>query len=57
MGKVLDGGQVVPLEEVVLAQTHQLETLPTVLERREVVWNAEAVREIKRLRAKSVKAR
>lgn len=57
MAKVLEGGQVVPLEEVVLAQASQLEALLTVLERREVIWKAEVLTEIKRLRAKAVKAR
>ena len=56
MAKVLEGGQVVPLEEVVLAQAFQPEALPTVLERREVIWKAEVLTEIKRLRAKAVKA-
>lgn len=41
----------------VLAQAFQLETLLNVLERRGVVWKAEVLEEIKRLRAKSVKAR
>ena len=57
MAKILGGRQTVPLEEVVLAQAIQLEALLNVLERREVVWKAEVLEEMKRLRAKSVKAR
>jgi hypothetical protein len=57
MAKALDRGEAVPLEEVVLAQAFQLEALLNVLERREVVWKAEVLEEIKRLRAKSVKVR
>jgi len=57
MAKVLGGKQAVPLEKVVLAQAFQLEALLNVLERREVVWKAEVLEEMKRLRAKSVKAR
>ena len=57
MAKVLGGKQAVPLEKVVLAQAFQLEALLNVLERREVVWKAEVLAEIKRLRAKAVTAR
>ena len=56
MAKVLGGKQAVPLEKVVLAQAFQLEALLNVLERREVVWKAEVLAEIKRLRAKAVTA-
>ena len=57
MGKGRGGRHTVPLEEVVLAQALQLEALLNVLERREVVWKAEVLEEIKPLRARSVKAR
>ena len=45
-----------PLEEVVLAQAF-LEAPLNVLERRGVVWNAEVLAEITRLREKSVDGR
>ena len=57
MGRILDSRHTVSLEEVVLAQALQLEALLNVLERREVVWKAEVLAEIKRLREKSAKAR
>ena len=57
MAKILGGRQTVPLEEVVLAQAFQLEALLKVLERRGVVWNAEVLAEITRLREKSVDGR
>jgi hypothetical protein len=57
MAKALDGKQAVPLEEVVLAQAFQLEALLNVLERRGVVYRAEVLEELKRLRQKSVGAR
>jgi len=57
MAKILGGRQTVPLEEVVLAQALQLEALLNVLERREVVWKAEVLAEIKRLREKAGEAR
>ena len=57
MAKVLGSKRAVPLEEVVLAQAFQLEALLNVLERREVVWKAEVLEELTRLRAKAVKAR
>ena len=57
MAKVLGGRQTVPLEEVVLAQAFQLEALLNVLERREVVWKAEVLAEMKRLRDKAATAR
>jgi len=57
MAKILGGRQTVPLEEVVLAQALQLEALLNVLERREVVWKAEVLTEIKRLREKAGEAR
>jgi len=57
MAKVLAGRPTVPLEEVVLAQAFQLEALLNVLERRGVVWKRKVLEEIKRLKAKAVKAR
>ena len=57
MAKVLGSKRAVPLEEVVLAQAFQLEALLNVLERREVVWKAEVLAEMKRLRAKTPKGR
>jgi hypothetical protein len=57
MAKLLPGKQAVPLEEVVLAQAFQLEALLNVLERRGVVYKAEVLEELKRLRQKSVGAR
>ena len=57
MAKVLGGRQTVPLDDVVLAQALQLEALLNVLERREVVWKAEVLAEMKQLREKVLKAR
>ena len=57
MVKLLDGGQAVPLEEVVLARAFQLEALMNVLERQGVIKKAEVLEEIAQLRAKTVKAR
>ncbi len=57
MAKVTGGKQTVPLEDVVLAQAFQLEALLNVLERRGVVWKAEVLEELKRLKAKSVQAK
>ena len=57
MAKILGGRQTIPLEEVVLAQALQLEALLNVLERREMVWKAEVLAEIKRLREKAGEAR
>jgi len=51
------GRHTVPLEEVVLAQSFQMEALLNVLEQKGVIRKAEVLEEIKRLRAKSVKAR
>ncbi len=56
MAKDAGAKQTVPLEDVVLAQAFQLEALLNVLERRGVVWKAEAPEEIKRLREKTEKA-
>jgi len=57
MAKLLGGRQTVPLDDVVLAQALQLEALLNVLERREVVWKAEVLAEMKQLREKVLKAR
>ena len=57
MAKILGGRQTVPLEELVLAHALQLEALLNVLERREMVWKAEVLAEIKRLREKAGEAR
>ncbi len=57
MAKDAGGKQTVPLEDVVLAQAFQLEALLNVLERRGVVWKAEVLEEMKRLRAKEAKGR
>ena len=46
-----------PLDDVVLAQALQLEALLNVLERREGVWKAEVLAEMKQLREKVLKAR
>jgi hypothetical protein len=51
------GRQTVPLEEVVLAQSFQLEALLNVLDSKGVIRKAEVLEEIKRLRETSVKAR
>ena len=40
MAKSLDGGQAVPLEDVVLAQAFQLEALLNILERQGVLRKA-----------------
>ena len=50
MTKVRGGRQTVPLEEVVLAQSFQLEALLNVLGRKGVVGKAEVLAEIKRLK-------
>ncbi len=57
MTKVRGGRQTVPLEEVVLAQAFQLEALMNVLERRGLVMKAAVLEEMKRLKAKTPKAR
>jgi len=57
MATILGDRPTVPLEQVVLAQAFQLEALLNVLERREVVWKAEVLEEITRLRAKTPKGR
>jgi hypothetical protein len=49
MAKVLGGRQIVPLEEVVLAQAFQLEALMNVLERHGLLRKAEVLEEIKAL--------
>jgi len=50
MAEVLRGRQAVPLEEVVLGQAFQLETLLNVLERKRMIRKAAVLEEIKRLR-------
>jgi hypothetical protein len=50
------GRQTVPLEEVVLAQSFQLEALLNVLDRKGVIRKAEVLEEIKRLHEKRPKA-
>ncbi len=55
MAKDAGDKQTVPLEDVVLAQAFQLEALLNVLERRGVVWKADVLEEMKRLRAKTPK--
>jgi hypothetical protein len=57
MANVMDGGQAVPLEDVVLAQAFQLEALMNVLERHGLLRKAEVLKEIKTLQAKTPKAR
>ena len=57
MAKVMDGGQAVPLEDVVLAQAFQLEALMNVLEKHGLLRKAEVLEEIKALQAKTPKAR
>jgi hypothetical protein len=57
MAKVLGDRQTVPLEEVVLAQTFQLEALMNVLERRGIIKKAAVLEEIKRLQANTPKGR
>jgi hypothetical protein len=57
MAKVLGGRQTVPLEEVILAQAFQLEALLNVVELKGVVTKAEVMEEIKRLQAKTPKAK
>ena len=56
MAKVLGGRQAVLLQDV-LTQAFQLEARLNLLERKAVVWKAEVLEEVKRLRAKPVKAR
>jgi hypothetical protein len=57
MAKVMEGGQAVPLEDVVLAQAFQLEALMNVLERQGLLKKAEVLGELKRLQANTPKAR
>jgi hypothetical protein len=56
MAKVMDGGQAIPLEDVVLAQAFQLEALMNVLERHGLLRKAEVLEEIKALQVKTPKA-
>ncbi len=57
MAKGLRGTRTVPLEEVVLAQAFQMESLLNVLERHGLLRKAEVLEEIKALQAKTPKAR
>ncbi len=57
MAKVMDGRHAVPLEEVVLAQSFELEALMNVLERRGLITKSAVLEEIKRLRARAPKAK
>ncbi len=50
MAKTTGGRQAVPLEEVVLAQSFELEALLNVLERKGVIAKAEVLEEIKGLK-------
>jgi len=56
MTKARGGRQMVPLEEVVLAQAFQLEALLNMLERQGMVKKADVLEEIKRLRANTPNA-
>jgi len=47
----------VPLEDVVLSQSFQLEALLNVLERQGVIVKAEVLEEIKRLKSKTGQGR
>ncbi len=53
MGEPVRGKATVPLEDVVLAQTFELEALMTVLERHGLLQRAEPLEEIKRLKKKA----
>ena len=57
MAKAIDPKNAVPLEEVVLAQSFELEALLNVLERKGVIARAEVLEEIKRLRAKQARGK
>ncbi len=57
MAKALDGRQVVPLEEVVLAHAYQLEALMNVLERHGLLKKAEVLAEVHQLRREAVQVR
>ena len=57
MAKVMAGKSTVRLEEVVLAQSFELEALMNVLERKGVVAKPEVLNEIKRLRERTRTAR
>ncbi len=57
MAKPMSGKQVVPLEEVVLAQAFELEALLNVLERRGLITKGAVLEEIKRLRARTPEAK
>jgi hypothetical protein len=50
MAKAMDRKDAVPLEDVVLAQSFELEALLNVLERKDVIAETEVLEEIKRLR-------
>lgn len=56
MAKVMSGKSAVPPEEVVLAQTFELEALLTVLKRRGLITWGERLEEIRRLRRKAAVA-
>ena len=47
MATVLDGGQAVPLEDVVLAHAFQLEALMNALKRQGLLRRAEVLAEVK----------
>lgn len=56
MAKSMESGSAVPLEEVVLAQAFEFETLLNVLERKGVLKRAEVLEEITRLRKTAARA-
>ena len=57
MAKAMSGRQTVPLEEIVLAQSFELNALMNVLERKGVIVKTEVLEEIKRLREKAPRGR
>ncbi|MFI5339937.1 MAG: hypothetical protein ACHQ7N_08880 [Candidatus Methylomirabilales bacterium] len=57
MAKEIDRQGLTTVEEVVLAQTLELEALMNVLERKGVLSKTEIVQEMKRLREKTPKAK
>ena len=57
MAQAASGGNVVSLQEMVLAQMFESEALLNVLERQGVIRKADVLEEITRLRETSVKAR
>ncbi len=57
MGEEMGGRQVVTLEDMVLAQMFESETLLNVLERRGLITRGEVMDEVRRLKEQAAKPR